>query len=60
MTSFVGVGPSSVCLDSTSDQYVIDVKNEPYFTIDENTADMDYIYKTSLDGSNPLQSEMVC
>ncbi|XP_031550226.1 cyclic AMP-dependent transcription factor ATF-3-like [Actinia tenebrosa] len=60
MTSFAGVGTSSLCMDTTSEEFVIDVKNEsPYFTLDENSADMEYIYKTPLDGSNPHLSETV-
>lgn len=61
MTSFAGVGPSSVCLDATSEEFVIDVKNEsPYFTLEENSTDMEYIYKTPLDGSSANLTETVC
>ncbi|KAK3726621.1 hypothetical protein QZH41_010954 [Actinostola sp. cb2023] len=50
-------------MDHTGEEYTtvldIPVKNEPYFSIEEDPSKMEYIYQTSLDNSDPLNSEMV-
>ena len=63
LASFPGVATATVCMDHTGEEYTtvldIPVKNEPYFSIEEDPSKMEYIYQTSLDNSDPLNSEMV-
>ncbi|KXJ30040.1 jun dimerization protein 2 [Exaiptasia diaphana] len=63
LASFPSVAATTVCLDPTADEYAnvleIPVKNEPYFTIEEDPAKIEYLYQTPLDNSESMKTEMV-